>query len=135
MKVYYPSRKLGMEYAATPPEDTYAPSSLANVALANLQEGDAIRLYRNQTLTVVKINQKQVVFRDNQGAEQPYTVDGKRWGQLLRDVYGAILGNVHGVDCGGLVKSLQRDPAYAVDRQGIHCLIDVSAAAETKKVI
>lgn len=58
MNVYYPNRKLGMEHAATPPEDAYAP-----VALANLQIGDTVHLHRNETLTVEKIpTDKQLVF-------------------------------------------------------------------------
>lgn len=129
MNVYYPNRKLGMEHAATPPEDAWAPFAIANVALSNLRQDDTVRIYRDKPMIVEKITKRQLTLRDHQGGSHKYTVDGKHWEQLLRDVSGAIEGSMHGCDCGDLVKALQRDPAYAVGPQGIHCLRDIPPAA------
>ena len=70
MKVRYPNRKLSMQYAAvTPAEDAYAPTALANVALANLV-GDNIRIHRDETLTVQ--NNRNAYLYTKAGTEQKY---------------------------------------------------------------
>lgn len=80
MNAYYPNRKLGMEYAATRPEDAYHPNAMANVALSNLREGDIITIHRDQTLTVQKVTDNAIGFRGENGAVRYFAVDGKGWG-------------------------------------------------------
>lgn len=105
----YPNRKLGFEVARI--EDGGEPSSWANIALANLQPGDVVKV-GNDSLTVKSIGAKAVTFTKADGKTTRFDVDTPRMEKLVRDVadlLGASHHSSHGRDW---VSVLSRDPTF-----------------------
>lgn len=125
-EIHYPNRKLGFERAKADSDEPHNPSALANIALANLQPGDVVKV-GNNTLTVKSIGSKAVTFTKQDGKITRFDIDTPRMAQLARDVDGLITASQHGADVGDWIKALSRDPAFSRDEQGIPRLMDAPA--------
>lgn len=125
--VNYPNRKLGWSKAKSDPDFPQDTGALANIAMANLQPGDRVRV-ADGFLTVKTIGEKSVVFTKPDGKTTRYDIDTPRMEQLTRDVEGLITAAQHGAEVGDVMKALERDPAFSRDERGVPQLLDAVAA-------
>lgn len=129
-EIHYPNRKLGFERAKADPDDPHDTNALANIALANLQPGDAVKV-GSDTLTVKSIGSKAVTFTKQDGKTTRFDIDTPRMAQLARDVDGLITASQHSSHGKDWADIAARDPAFSRDEQGIPRLMDAPAEQRT----
>lgn len=124
-KVDYPNRMLGLRYAAADPSidnGDISDVSFGNIALANMQPGDAIPNYG----TVESVSLTMIVINDATGKKSRYKIDTVRMERLVVDVGNLISMSAHLSEkqLGDCVKAIERDPAFRREN-GIVMLKDV----------
>lgn len=124
--VDYPNRKLGMQRARTRWEDESSPEAMAEIALANMKQGERFRMGRDY-FTVTSITDKTLTFESEKGEKKSMRPGTDKWGQFIRDVGGSMLGWHHGSDAGDLVTAFRRDPAARYEN-GVLSVRDVGGA-------
>lgn len=124
--VDYPNRKLGMQRARTRWEDESSPEAMAEIALANMKQGERFRMGRDY-FTVTSITDKTLTFESEKGEKKSMRPGTDKWGQFIRDVGGSMLGWHHGSDAGDLVTAFRRDPAARYE-SGVLSVRDVGGA-------
>lgn len=124
--VDYPNRKLGMQRARTRWKDESSPEAMAEIALANMKQGERFRVGRDY-FTVTAISDKTLTYTDEKGEKKSVRPNSEKWGQFIRDVGGAMLGWHHGSDAGDLVTAFRRDPAARYEN-GVLSIRDVGGA-------
>lgn len=105
----YPNRKLRLEFAKT--EDGGDPNAWANIALANLQPGDVVKV-GNDSLTVKSVGSKAVTFTKADGKTTRFDVDTPRMEKLVRDVASLLEASHHSSHGRDWVNILSRDPTF-----------------------
>lgn len=120
----YPNRKLRLEFAKT--EDGGDPNAWANIALANLQPGDVVKV-GNDSLTVKSVGSKAVTFTKADGKTTRFDVDTPRMEKLVRDVASLLEASHHSSHGRDWVNILSRDPTFGRSN-GVISLRDTEAA-------
>ncbi|GAB5434810.1 MAG: hypothetical protein EpisKO_41800 [Epibacterium sp.] len=117
--VDYPNRKLGLRYARSQDYGLEG-DAMGNIALANMQPGDKIPGEGE----VVKVTEKQIRIRGEDGKTQIFSADSARFRKLASDVTDLIQSSQHGVDAGDALTAIKRDPAFSYDDNKVLRLSD-----------